>query len=102
MRNVIGTPTTLPPQMQHPTAHRSPRPIRGAMRPRRTVEEPCVAFREEPITPLPDRLRVDLEPLRSRLDRPTVIKNANDHPTPTLRRQRRVRMLTPSVGHEPS
>src|SRR4030095_11090139 len=55
-----------------------------------------------PPPPLAHRLGIDLEPLRRRLDRPTLLDNTRDHPTPPYRGQRRVRVLPSSVGHEPS
>src|SRR5262245_57014068 len=72
------------------------------MRSAGAVLESLDAFGEEPVTPLAHRLGVDLEALRGLLDRPTVIQHTPNHPSSTLRSERRVWMLTSSVGHEPS
>jgi len=58
-----------------------------------TGRQADIAFGKEPITPRPDRLRVDLEPFRRRLDRPTIFQDASDHAPSPFACQRRVRML---------
>ena len=65
-----------------------------------TIQQAGVAFGEEPVAPLAHRLRVDLEPLRGRFDRPVLLEHTIDHPTTALRRQRRVRVLRSSLWHE--
>ena len=49
-----------------------------------------------------DGLGIDLEPVRSRLDRPALLQDAGDHVEPMPRRQPRVGVLPSSVSHEPS
>jgi hypothetical protein len=63
------------------------------MRPRRPIDQPSVAFGKEPVPPLAHRLGINLESFRRRRDRPTTIHDTTNHPTSTLNRKRRVRML---------
>ena len=101
--DVIGTPPALLPHVHHPPAHGPTSPVRRVVRPRRPIEETGISFCDEPVSPLPDSLRIDLELLGRRFDRPTVVEDTSDHSSPSLGCQRCVRMLMASiVGHEPS
>src|SRR3954465_6959226 len=102
MSDVVGSPAALATQPHHLTANRPHCPVRRTPRPARTIQQTSVAFDKEPVTPLADRLGVDLEPISGRLDRPALLKHALDHVAPMPRGQPRVGMLPSSVGHEPS
>src|SRR3954454_5814323 len=72
------------------------------MRSAAAIDQAADTFGEEPVAPLSNRLRVDLEPLCCCLDRPTPFDDASDHACSARRGQHRVRVLASSVSHEPS
>ena len=73
VRNVIGSPTPLLAESDDLAATRPRQPVRRPPRTRRPILKPGRPLSEEPITPFPHRLRVDLEPLRRLFDRPTIV-----------------------------
>jgi hypothetical protein len=61
------------------------------VRARGAVLQTGVSFDEEPVAPLADRFRVNLQSVSCRLDRPALVEHAADHASATLGSQRRVR-----------
>jgi hypothetical protein len=101
-RDVIGPPTALSAKPDHLRTSPRGRFVRRVVRPRRPIPQPEGPLGNEPVTSLAHRLRIDLEPLRGRLDRPALLENAPHHSVPAVRGQHRVRALGSSVSHEPS
>ena len=89
-------------QLDHLRADRLGGSPRASVRPAGTVQQSRLTVGNEPVPPLAHRLGVHPEPLGGRGNTPPLHQQNIDHRPTLARRQDRVRVLSPTLRHEPS